>query len=381
MANRVRNTSKPQNVLAKENNINRKVTDELLPALPSFVADYDRYLDAEGRSVKTRYAYIKDISYFLEYMISGSGLSVAEKVKDVTLQEIERLKGKDINDYLVYTKQYEADDGTIMQNGSDSRARKKSSIVGLLKYLYRQDLIEHDVTGKVMQISVRQSNRAVKVLQENEMLDLLDVVSTGNGLSDRQKRYWEKTRYRDTLILALFTIAGLRLSELQQLNISSFNLKREEFTIYRKRGKESIIPMNATILTIYNDYMEMDRGRCTNVASGHEDALFLCLKSEEKDSEGNRHAVGRKRLSERQIQALVHKYTAVIMGDGGYSPHKLRATAATTAINRGNDITRVASLLDHDSVTTTQRYINVTEEDRRKVLESMEISDTKRKKI
>ena len=37
----------------------------------------------------------------------------------------------------------------------------------------------------------------------------------------------------------------------------------------------------------------------------------------------------------------------------GYSPHKLRATAATSLIGRGNSIYDVAALLDHEQVITT----------------------------
>lgn len=372
MANKVKNQRKPQNVLLKERSITRKIEEELLPALPSFVAKYDNDLKRASRSVKTRAAYIRDIASFLDYMVSDTGLTEAKSVKDIPLKDIDALKAIDIDDYLTYIQEYETEDGTVIQNGADALARKKSSIVGLLKYLYQKDFIEHDVTGKVTQISVKTASRKVKALQENEAMDLLDVVSTGEGLSARQKSYWEKTRYRDTLIIALFTIAGLRLSELQQLNISSFNLKREQFVIYRKRGKESVMPMNRTLLNAFNEYMELDRKQCTDVAPGHEDALFLCLSTAKKDENGNITQTGRKRLSERQIQALVHKYTNVVVGEGGYSPHKLRATAATTAIHRGNDLSLVANLLDHDSVTTTMRYIQVTEEDKRKVLESME---------
>lgn len=370
--NKVRNTSRPQNVLAKENKINNRITDELLPLLPPFVADYDSYLDGQGRSVRTREEYIKDIAGFMEYMAGGTGLTESSSTKDISLEEIDNLKGRDVNDYLSYIKRYEAADGTIMQNGDDARARKRSSIVGLLKFLYRQDMIEHNITEKIMPISVKASSRAVKALQENEAAELLEVVATGKGLTDRQLHYWDLTRYRDKFIIALLVIAGLRVSELQQLNISSFNMKREEFTIYRKRGKESVIPMNRTLIEVYNEYMECDRKHCPDVAPGHEDALFLCLPTDEKDAHGNTRPAGRKRLSERQIRDMVHKYTAVVTGGAGYSPHKLRATAATGAIQRGNDISRVAALLDHDSITTTQRYVKTTQEDKRKVIESME---------
>lgn len=381
MANKVRNTSRPQNVLAKKNKYNRRITDERLPLLPSFIADYDSYLDAEGRSVRTREEYIKDITAFFEYMIGGTGLSAAKTVKDVTLEEIGRLKGKDVNDYLAYIKQYEAEDGTIMQNGDDARARKRSSIVGLLKFLYRQDLIEHNITEKILPVSVKASARTVKALQENEVIELLEAVRKGKGLSDRQLHYWELTKYRDYFIIIMFVVAGLRVSELQQLNISSFNTTRSEFVIYRKRGKESVIPMNRTLEEAYEEYMDMDRGHCPDVAAGHEDALFLCLATEEKGPDGTMRPVGRKRLSERQIRDLVYKYTAIVVGGKGYSPHKLRATAATTAIGRGVDISNVASLLDHDDIQTTMRYLQRGEEQKRRVIENMEMPlDTKMEK-
>ena len=70
---------------------------------------------------------------------------------------------------------------------------------------------------------------------------MLDAVSDGTGLTKHEYSYWEKTKKRDKAILILFLTYGLRLSELQQLNLSSFNFSRGEFKIYRKRGKESIM--------------------------------------------------------------------------------------------------------------------------------------------
>ena len=64
-------------------------------------------------------------------------------------------------------------------------------------------------------------------------------------------------------------------------------------------------------------------------------------------------------MTDRQIRELVKKYTAIALktsSKAGYSPHKLRATAATSLIGRGNSIYDVAALLDHEQVTTTQLY-------------------------
>ena len=77
----------------------------------------------------------------------------------------------------------------------------------------------------------------------------------------------------------------------------------------------------------------------------HKDALFLSLQ--------------KKRITPKSIRDLVKKYTSICMNtsrDKGYSPHKLRATAATSLIQSGFSIYDVKTLLDHDNVTTTQLY-------------------------
>ena len=58
--------------------------------------------------------------------------------------------------------------------------------------------------------------------------------------------------------------------------------------------------------------------------------------------------------------------------EGGYSPHKLRATAATSLIGRGNSIFDVAALLDHEQVTTTQLYAAHKENVKRDLVKNME---------
>jgi site-specific recombinase XerD len=64
-------------------------------------------------------------------------------------------------------------------------------------------------------------------------------------------------------------------------------------------------------------------------------------------------------MDPKAIRQLVKKYTSISMEtsrSNGYSPHKLRATAATSLIQNGFSIYDVQNLLDHDNVTTTQLY-------------------------
>jgi site-specific recombinase XerD len=154
---------------------------------------------------------------------------------------------------------------------------------------------------------------------------------------------------------------GLRLSELQQLNISSFNFSRGEFKIYRKRGKESLMPVNNTITQAFSDYVNLERASDDSLSEENKDALLLSLQG--------------SRLTDRQIRQIVKKYTSISMGTSrskGYSPHKLRATAATSLIGRGNSIYDVQELLDHDNVTTTQLYAAHKLNTKRKLIKEFE---------
>ena len=242
-----------------------------------------------------------------------------------------------------------ADDGetvTVYENSNKSLARKKSSVSVMFKQLYRDGIVERNITDGFDPIRVpKPGEREIKALQDDEVMIMLDAVSTGNGLTPHERSYWEKTRMRDKAILIMFVTYGLRLSELQQLNVSSINFSRGEFKIYRKRGKESVMPLNRSVEMVLNDYINNERNTVIPEESAAEDALFLSIQG--------------KRITERAIRDLVKKYTSIALNTSrraGYSPHKLRATAATSLIGRGNSIYDVAALLDHEQVTTTQLY-------------------------
>ena len=234
----------------------------------------------------------------------------------------------------------------IYENDKKSLSRKKSSLSVMFKQLYRDELISKNITDAFDPIKLpKPGEREIKALQDNEVMDMLKAVSTGEHLTKKELQYWEKTKKRDKAILVIFLTYGLRLSELQQLNISSFNYSRGEFKIYRKRGKESIMPINKSVLKVVASYINEERIESDKLSTENKDALFLSLQG--------------KRMTERQIRELVKKYTSIGLAtsrSAGYSPHKLRATAATSLIGRGNSIFDVQALLDHENVTTTQLY-------------------------
>ena len=361
---RIHNKSdRPDNVIQKENDIYLEC-EKIDKQLPKFMRGYFSYLKGNVLPA-TRLAYLHDLLFFMKYLISETDLTEAEKTDKINLSELDEVQAVDVNMFIDYCRRYkvETDDTVYMyENSNKSLARKKSSLSVMFKQLYRDGLLDKNITDGFDPIRVpKAGEREIKALQDDEVMLMLDAVTTGNGLTKKEQEYWQKTKRTDKAILILFVTYGLRLSELQQLNISSFNFNRGEFKIYRKRGKESVMPMNKSVYEVVTEYIELERASEDTLTEEHRDALFLSLQG--------------RRMTERQIRELVRKYTSIGMKtsrDGGYSPHKLRATAATSLIGRGNSIYDVAALLDHEQVTTTQLYAAHKKNVKRNLVADME---------
>lgn len=356
-------SDRPDNVIKKENDIYLEC-EELESQLPKFLRGFFSYLKANVLPA-TRLAYIHDIRFFFKYLIEETDLTDAETTDKIKLSDLEQVKAVDVNMFIDYCRKYKVDTGDaiyIYENSNKSLARKKSSISVMFKQLYRDELLSKNITDGFDPLRVpKPGEREIKALQDDEVMIMLDAVSNGTGLTDHEHAYWEKTKKRDKAILIIFLTYGLRLSELQQLNISSFNFNRGEFKIYRKRGKESIMPLNNSATVVIHDYIDNERASDSSLSEEHRDALFLSLQG--------------RRMTERQIRELVKKYTSIALNTtrkAGYSPHKLRATAATSLIGRGNSIFDVATLLDHEQVTTTQLYARQKMNVKRDLVKDME---------
>ena len=105
------------------------------------------------------------------------------------------------------------------------------------------------------------------------------------------------------------------------------------------------MPLNDTVKNALKVYIEDERTTIKIQDETDNDALFISMQG--------------RRMTMKSIRELVKKYTSLAMGtsrQNGYSPHKLRATAASSLIEYGFSIYDVKNLLDHDNVTTTQLY-------------------------
>ena len=153
----------------------------------------------------------------------------------------------------------------------------------------------------------------------------------------------------------------MRLSELVNIDISDIDFSESKMTVIGKGNKERTIYLNKACMKVINDYLSIRPH--DKIKNGSRDALFL---SERKE-----------RISRRTVQHIVDKeLLAAGLDTKKYSTHKLRHTAATLMYQYGNvDIRALQELLGHESISTTEIYTHVDNEQIRSAVENNPLAD------
>ena len=185
-------------------------------------------------------------------------------------------------------------------------------------------------------------------MNEEEVVDFLDEVESGNHLTKHQQAFHKKTKVRDLAITTLLLGTGIRVSECVGIDITDVDFMNDRINIVRKGGYESFVYYGEEVRQALLDYME-EREEITP-EEGHENAFFL----------SNR----RQRMSVRNVEILVKKYaqTTTIKK---ITPHKLRSTYGTSLYRETGDIYLVADVLGHSDVNTTKKHYAALEEERK----------------
>jgi integrase/recombinase XerC len=160
--------------------------------------------------------------------------------------------------------------------------------------------------------------------------------AAGARKDQRATRHWQMLR--DVAWLELFYSAGLRLSELVNLQRADVDLRQGTVRVLGKGRKERLCPLGDIAVKALNEYLDA----CPHDA----DAVFVS-------------ALGRQ-LNGRTVQLALKRYLAAAGLDAHLTPHKLRHTFATHLLDGGADLRSVQELLGHSQLTTTQIYTSVS---------------------
>lgn len=320
----------------------------MLTNLPPFCGEFLRGIENDTL-VRTRYAYIFDLQVFFKFLTTLPEFS-GKSVRELNFDDLNRVTVSTVEDFLSYISLYSDDDSSReLVNGEKAKARKLSSIRALYKYFWKKEKITNNAPSLVDLPTIRE--KVIVRLEPDEVAKLLDAVESGEGLSDRQKKYHELTRQRDLAILTLFLGTGIRISELVGIDMDDINFSANEFSVIRKGGNQDILVFGDEARSALLDYM-LKREQLTP-AEGHEDALFLSLQN--------------KRITVRAVENLVKKYSMIVTPQKRISPHKLRSTYGTNLYRESGDIYLVADVLGHKDVNTTRKHYAAVSEDRRRL--------------
>ncbi|MRT93383.1 tyrosine-type recombinase/integrase [Ancylomarina sp. 16SWW S1-10-2] len=266
------------------------------------------YLQYEKRYSKhTLVSYDCDLNQFFSFLTSYG-------IKE---EELVELNFKDIRKWIV----------SLMNDGCTARTvnRKLSSLKSFFKYLLRESLIQQNPMDKV--VGPRQGKKLPSFVAEHSML-LLQEVDFGEGFEG----------VRDRLVVEMFYQTGMRLSELMNLKVSSFDRSASVVRVLGKRNRERIIPVSNVLETLLDEYLEQRFLLCS------EEDGFLILTD---------HA---KPAYEKLLYRIVVKHLSKITTLSKKSPHVLRHTFATHLLNNGADLNAIKELLGHSSLSATQIY-------------------------
>lgn len=319
----------------------------LLTELPPFCQEFFRGIQNDTM-VRTRYAYAFDLRVFFRFLVMQP--EFADKtVSTLSLGDLDRVTTSTVEDFLSYISYYTDEENKEYINGERAKARKLSTLRAFYKYFCRKEKLTTNAPSLVNQPTIR--DKAIVRLEPNEVANLLDTVQSGEGLTERQKKYHARTQARDLAILTLFLGTGIRISELVGINMDDINFSENEFSIIRKGGNQDILVFGEEARAALLNYM-LEREQM-NAAEGHEEALFLSLQN--------------KRITVRSVENLVEKYAQIVTPQKRISPHKLRSTYGTNLYRETGDIYLVADVLGHKDVNTTRKHYAAVSEDRRRL--------------
>lgn len=281
---------------------NHQILDEFLNYL----------LVEKGLSKNTIYAYKNDLSRYLNYLGKKS-LSVSKVDQSVIRSFISQLQ----------------------HLSRRSLSRNISALRSFDKFLviegYREELATADIDLP------KKAHILPDVLSVEKVFKLISLPNQQRALGARDKA-----------ILELLYSAGIRISELVQLDCADVLAEDALVKVVGKGSKERVVPIGGPALEALDYYlnrawMKLAKGR-------RPEALFL-------NRLGNR-------ISRQGCWFIIQKYAAQL--DIKAYPHILRHSFATHMLENGADLRAVQEMLGHASISTTQVYTHLSQAHLRK---------------
>jgi len=272
-----------------------------------------KYLRVERNvSPHTIRAYTLDLEKFFAFLCTNS---------DGTRSGVELLRAVD----HIFLRRYLAE--LHKTSSRTSIHRRLSALRTFFRYLVREGTLQRNPADVIS--SPRKENYLPKILSVDETFRLLDKGYAPDALS-----------LRDRAMFELLYSSGLRVGELAALNVVNLDLNHGLVRVVGKGRKERIVPVGSKAREAIRAYLE-SRGR-----TAQDQPLFL-------NNRGGRLTARsiERNLKQQLIKAGIFKEA---------TPHSLRHSFATHLLDGGADLRAIQELLGHVSLSTTQKYTQVS---------------------
>lgn len=292
-----------------------------------FIENFLEMLTSErGSANNTIEAYRLDLECLVEFIASKS---------------IEELNLDDLRDFIIYLK----------KQGYSPRSinRKISAIKQFYQFLVSENLIE--ASPAIELELLKQPRNLPKMLQENEMDQLLDYLSCKTSPEDLRL---------NAMIVILYS-SGLRVTELVTLKLNNFEYENGKispiFKVIGKGNKERIAILNQQAINALSNYLEI---RELFVPLKKIENYLWLFPSNSKEGHLTRNRFGQL-LKEAALNAGINPEAV--------SPHVLRHSFATHLLTNGADLRSIQELLGHSSIATTQIYTHISNKQLKNIIE------------
>ncbi|MCB9383744.1 MAG: tyrosine recombinase XerC, partial [Bryobacterales bacterium] len=285
----------------------------------------ERYLDSLRRkdaSPRTIEAYRLDLEQFVGYFSPpGSGAPA--------LRELDRLA---VREWMSDRFAHGAKKTTV--------ARNLAAVRSFFQFLVREGALDSNPAKLVS--TPKLPKHLPPVPTPEEMNRLVDSVAQ----NEDKDRFPDKV-VRDRAIFELLYGCGLRLAELEGLNLQDFDWRERWIRVRGKGRKEREVPFGGKAAEALERYLEV---RKKALPPNHEEPALLL------------HYWGGKlrRLTARSIERIVKRYAMALSGDSSMHPHTLRHAFATHLLGEGADLRAIQELLGHANLSTTQKYTQLS---------------------
>lgn len=260
-------------------------------------------------------------------------------IKDEGISDTHQIRAQNIEDYQKYWKDYKNHKG--QEDIIEVQNRYLATVKLLFRYLKKEGYVGNDLTEGIeyRKTPVRLPKPA---LTNREVKKFLRKVDAG-----------DKYGYRNRTIFEVFYSTGIRRNELINIQLKDVDYENGFIRVLGKGNKERVVPIGKTACQHLENYISGIRSEIMRKKESK--YLFLTYKGEPFTNSG--------------LSSLVERYARTCGLEKKVTTHTFRRSCATGMIRNNANVMHVKTMLGHESIQTTSRYVDLTIHDLKKAHE------------